>query len=168
MSTISVERGQRRLAISQVLFTVAGVVLAGMFTGVFFVVDKREPELWYWLLMGSAAASLVYSCVAGGWGIEKLDLEHKHFDRQAIAVLLGFIFLVASLFFLGKEKADQQTKTIGQIQRDLGAISTNLKRLGEELGKAQQDQSAQLAELKKLRVDVEKLKHQPFPKKKSK
>jgi hypothetical protein len=158
MNAVTAERAQARLTISQALFAIAGVVLGGMFTGIFFVVDKRQPGVVFWALLGLAAALLVYSFLAGGWGIEKLNSENPHFNRQAIAVLAGFIALATSLLFLGTEKEDQQARAIGQIQKDLGATGADVKRLKEDLAKAQQDQSARLVEIEKLHHEIEKLK----------
>lgn len=168
MSPVSTQRAQARLTISQMLFAVAGVVLGGMFTGIFFVLDKREPEITFWVLVLLSVACMIFSFMAGAWGIEELTSENPHFNRQAVAVLAGFILLGASLFFLGKDKPDQGAEAVGKIQKELGAVTADLRRLDEAVAKVQKDHSEAEREIQKLREDLEDRKlHSGGPKQSS-
>jgi len=158
MSPVSTQRAQARLTISQMLFAVAGVVLGGMFTGIFFVLDKREPEIAFWVLVLVSVACMIFSFMAGAWGIEQLTSENPHFNRQAISVLAGFVLLGASLFFLGKDKPDQGAVAVGKVEKELGAVAADLKRLDEAVAKAQQDNAAAQREIQKLREDMQDVK----------
>lgn len=166
---VTTEQAQRRLAIAQVLFATAGVVLAGIFSGVLFVLDKREPGPAFWILLLAAIALLVYSFIAGAQGVEKLDLQHPHFDRQAKALLAGFVLLAGSPFLLGPDKADQQALSSAVVQGELRALREEMNRQAVELKRTQQGSAAQQTAIEKLRAEVDAARRvtPPPPKKKA-
>jgi hypothetical protein len=145
------------------LFTIAGVILAGMITVVVFVIDKRNPTGAYWLLVTAAIGLLILSCVQGARGLERLHAENPHFNWQAVDLSVGFFVFLTSFFFLGPEKPDQNLQEIGRIQREFGAISADLGRAKQDLAKVMQDQTAAQVEMQRVRSSVQALTPQHPP-----
>jgi len=163
VSKVTPERASARKTIAQALFGVVGIVFGGAFTGVFYVVDKRQPGVSFWVLMGVSAFLLLYSFYAGARGIEKINQEHGYFNRQAIATLFGFLALAASLRFLGPEKADQQSQQIAQLLQEIGGIKGDLARLEEDDTIARKNYSDQVEQLRQLQSQVDALSRATTP-----
>lgn len=83
--------------ISKMLSSIAGILLAGGFTFVFFVLEKSDPSSWFWILLSLATAAVVLSIVASGKG---MDVSSKKWYRgQALLLGLGLLGFASLLPF---------------------------------------------------------------------
>lgn len=92
-----------RAEISKMLSGIAGILLAGAFTFSVFAIEKTEPTKIFWIFLLISLLLIIVSVFASGFGMD-VDLRSSAeasnwYQVQALALLLGIIFLAASLIF---------------------------------------------------------------------
>ena len=142
--------------------TLALIAVEGAFTT--FVLDKRLPAFWFYLLVTVTLGLFIVSILNGGAGINRMTREgsagrwclkvgERYFQRQTIFCLLGVVLLFASLFCSGPTKEDSNAAEVKAL-RD--AIQTQDSRLNHAVSELQQLRN----ELSSSREDVKGLKQQ--------
>lgn len=158
MSTAPTDREKARLQNTGMLNNVAGVLLAGMFSYLVFVLDKREPGGVFWLLVVAGAVLLVASFMFSGWGIEKIDDDtHSHFNRQAWAVLLGFVLLAASLIFLGPQAAEKSAAQFDALVSEVDKLQAQVAALEKTVEVERRRQDADIAAIGRMQGEIAEL-----------
>jgi len=121
---------ERKALLSQTLTNAALAALAAEVAILVYVLDKRQPGLWFVLLALAATVAEVFSILFGGWGMGRIkDAQNPHFNLQAIAGVLGAALLVGSVFAQGKPKQDEMFAELLKVRDSTRALSQNLHAL---------------------------------------
>ena len=154
MSSVPSDREKARLQNTGMLNNVAGVLLAGLFSYLVFVLDKREPGGVFWALVVGGAALLVVSFIMSGRGIEKIGAVHNYFNNQAMAVLIGFILLAASLLFLGPQTAEKSAAQVDTLIKDVARLQGQIAGLERTLEAERRRQDSDVAAIAKMQGEI--------------
>lgn len=122
------EREQRRKDISNILSQVATAGLAAMGAFLIFALDKRAPGWFFWLLVFLAVVLLAASIYFGGRGIASLGISRGYFNTQAVLLVFGSVFVMASIF---------SVRVSGK--GELETINTSLESLRKEITELRKD-----------------------------
>ena len=157
MVDVADEKQKARLQNTGMLNAIAGVLLGSVFSYLVFVLDKRQPGFWFWLLVGGGVLLLVWSFVMSGRGIEQITKTHGYFNRQAWSVLLGFVLLAASLLFLGPQPVDKSAAQLAAIPQDVAKLEGRLAALEKALESERTRRDADVAAIANLRSEIAEL-----------
>lgn len=157
MSAVTTDREKARLQNTGMLNNVAGILLAGLFSYLVFVLDKRSPGGIFWLLIIVGAAALVVSFIFSGRGIEKIGTEHGYFNGQAIAVLLGFGLMAASLFALGPQTVEPSAPRLDALGRDVSRLQEQVAALEKSIEAERGRQDADIAAIARMQGEIAEL-----------
>jgi hypothetical protein len=157
MANVPTDREKARLQNTGMLNNVAGVLLAGLFSYLVFVLDKRAPGPVFWALIVGGATLLVISFIMSGRGIEKIGAAHNYFNNQALAVLAGFILLAASLLFLGPQTNEKSAAQLDTVTKDVARLEGQISAMGKTLEAERQRQDSDVAAITKLQGDIAEL-----------
>lgn len=85
-----------------------------------FVIEKREINFWYYIVIGTAFACFIFSIIFGGKGLstddDAVNGYNKFYNLQTRAAILGILMFCISIF-LGKEKSNDTEKKIFQLEK---------------------------------------------------
>jgi hypothetical protein len=144
--------------------TLALIAVEGAFTT--FVLDKRLPPFWFYLLVTATLLLLIVSILNGGVGISKMTKEGSagnwclnvgapYFKRQTFLCLLGVVLFFASLFFSGPTKEESQATEVKTLQEKMQKQELQMNAAQSELQGLRNDLSSTKEEVKGLRQKVE-------------
>src|SRR5690606_1047355 len=74
-----------------------------------FIIEKREINYWYYIIIGLAFACFILSIIFGGKGLSTEDSAigyNKFYNWQTRTAILGIILFCVSIF-LGNEKTNE-------------------------------------------------------------
>lgn len=157
MSSVLSDRERARLQNTGMLNNVAGILLAGLFSYLVFVLDNREPGGVFWAFIVVGATLLVFSFIMSGRGIEKIGAAHSYFNNQALAVLSGFILLAASLAFIGPKTTEPSATQLDALVKDVARLEGQIAALGTALGAERRRQDSDVAAITKLQGETAEL-----------
>ncbi|GEM_PF-1533887 len=133
---------------SLTMITVVGVFAV-------FIIEKRDIDIWYYLIAGCAFFCFVISIFLGGKGLSgkgKQKQPNPYFNWQAITALSGVVLFCISVF-LGKEKPDNIIKIINEQEKIVIELKIKDDYRTKEIEKLKEDinkLTIQLDETKKL------------------
>lgn len=144
--------------------TLALIAVEGAFTT--FVLDKRLPPFWFYLLVTLTLLLFIVSILNGGAGISRMTREGEagrwslavgspYFKRQTFLCLLGVVLFFASLFFSGPTKEESQATEVKTLQEKMQKQELQLNVALSELQALRSDLSSSKEEVKGLRQKVE-------------
>lgn len=138
--------------LSNQLITTALALIAVVGAASTYIMDKREVDTLFYVLLALAFALQVLSIYFGGRGINKArskgsdgDWDKAHtkdwYNRQATATLAGAIVLCA-LFFLGSEKPSEDKGQLNELSKAIAADITAMQSMVEEMRSTHADEMA--------------------------
>lgn len=149
--------------------TLALIAIEGAFAT--FVLDKRQPPFWFYLLITLTFLSFIFSILNGGAGINKMTTQgsegnwklesgRPYFQRQTVVCLFGVLLFFASLFFSGPTKEDQQSEDLKKLQQQLAIQQTKLDSAYLDLQKLRNELLSSTTDVGNLKNEVERLRAQ--------
>lgn len=84
-----------------------------------FIIEKREINYWYYIIIGLAFICFILSIIFGGKGLSTQDSTtgyNKFYNWQTRTAILGIIMFCVSIFF-GKEKTNETEEKIEKLQK---------------------------------------------------
>jgi hypothetical protein len=149
--------------------TLALIAVEGAFTT--FVLDKRLPPFWFYLIVTLTLLLFIVSILNGGAGISRmtregeagrwgLDVGAPYFKRQTLLCLLGVLLFFASLFFSGPTKEESQAAEIKTLQDKTQKQELQLNGALSELQMLRTDLNSSKEDVNGLRQKVEQLRQQ--------
>ncbi|MGV9012968.1 MAG: hypothetical protein ACOH13_10285 [Flavobacteriales bacterium] len=129
--------------LSNQLITTALALIAVVGAASTYIMDKREVNALFYVLLSLAFALQVLSIYFGGRGINKArskgsdgDWDKGHtkdwYNRQATATLAGAVVLCA-LFFLGKEKPSEDKGQLKELSKVIADQTTAMQGIVEKM-----------------------------------
>lgn len=148
---------EARLSNSQMIASVAVVLIAAVIGFLAFAIDKRQLGGVFWGLLALGVGLLVLSVILGGRGVASIDSPGRLFDLQAKACLAGFLLLTASLLFLGDRTQDAVSTRLDSIQNQLGQITARLQQVRADVSSLDVRLDSVLVELPAVRAEISAL-----------
>lgn len=136
------------ITLSSQLITAALAMIAIIGTFGTFIIDKRDVNVGYYLIVGGAFICFVASIFYGGKGIDKarkdgfsgnwtLISTKSYFNIQALTCMLGVVLFAISVF-CGKQKSDEikdaltiQSKKIEKLMKDDSLAKSEINKLSK-------------------------------------
>lgn len=125
---------EARISISQTLMSATAGLLPVLAALVTFVYESRDAGGVFWLLVALAAVAYAGSIMLGGWGIEETAAgkPHRHFNNQAVALLVGTACLVGA-FVSTHRREPGPDPLVQKLQSDVMDTRERLARVEERL-----------------------------------
>lgn len=119
-----------------------------------FIIEKREINYWYYIIIGLAFICFILSIIFGGKGLSTQDTAtgyNKFYNWQTRTAILGIIMFCASIFF-GNEKTNETDEKIDKLEKSI--IENQIK---VDIYKEQIDiLNIEVKELRKIVNSIEK------------
>jgi hypothetical protein len=152
--------------------TLALIAVEGAFTT--FVLDKRLPPFWFFILVPATLLALIVSILNGGVGISKMTKEGSagnwclnigapYFKRQTFLCLLGVVLFFVSLFCSGPTKEETQAKEFKALQDKIEKQDLQLNRTLSELQQLRNDLTFTREEVNRVKQQVEQIGRRSVP-----
>lgn len=126
-----------------------------------FILDKREPDVYFFILLSLSLLLLFSSIILGGKGINevrkrsfknklKLRYSKNYFNYQAITCLFGVIIFIFSLLFTTTSKnKTTERETLNRGIEHYFSLDEKYKNITDSLKKELQNVKIELDEVKK-------------------
>ena len=159
--------------LSNQLITTALALIAVVGAASTYIMDKRDVDTLFYLLLALAFALQVLSIYFGGRGINTArskgsdgdwgkELTKDWYNRQATSTLVGAIVLCA-LFFVGKDKPSEDKGQLNELTKVIAADITAMQTMVETMRSTHEDERARSQEtliqyedsVRELRAELE-------------